>query len=133
MGRLFDGPWALIVIFLIIVAVVVVLVVTSMNKSKKTDFAYIAPPSGDQYPGTPSDAAVQRDYRQGMSHRLNSTIFGVIGLFILGIVFGPLALVQANKAEALGVKASAGRALGWTAVGLSTLWLIFIVARMASR
>lgn len=129
MGRLFDGPFALIVIFLIIVAVVVVLVVTSMNKSKKTDFAYIATPT-DQYPA-PADAAVQRDYMQGMSHRSNSIIFGVIGLFILGIVFGPLALVQANKAEALGVNATAGKVLGWIAVGFSILWLIFIVTRLS--
>lgn len=133
MGRLFDGPWALIVIFLIIVAVVVVLVVTSINKSKNTDFAYIAPPSGGQYSGTPSDAPFQRDYMQGMSHRSTSTIFGVIGLFILGIVFGPLALVQANKAEALGVKATAGKVLGWIALGFSILWLVFIVAGMTSR
>lgn len=133
MGRLFDGPWPLIVIFLVVVAVVVVLVVTSVNKSKRQDFAYIGAPEPSRLPGSPMAAQVQRDYMQGMSHRSTSTIFGVIGLFVLGIVFGPLALVQTNKAEALGVKATAGKVLGWISVGFAILWLIFIFARMATR
>jgi hypothetical protein len=68
-----------------------------------------------------------------MNHRSTATIFGVLGIFVLGIVFGPLAIVQASKAEALGVKATAGKVLGWICVGVTALWLIFIVAALASR
>lgn len=55
---------------------------------------------------------------------------GVIGLVVLGIVFGPLALVQAHKAEVLGVKATAGKVLGWISVTLGFIWLAVIVPAM---
>ncbi len=54
-----------------------------------------------------------------------SLVFGIIGLFILGIVFGPLALVQANKAERMGAAATAGKVLGWIATIIGVLGLIF--------
>jgi hypothetical protein len=64
-----------------------------------------------------------------------SLVFGILGLFILGIVFGPLALVQANKAEKLGSAATAGKVLGWisTVIGvLGLIWFIFMVAAFFS-
>lgn len=64
-----------------------------------------------------------------------SLVFGIIGLFILGILFGPLALVQANKAEKLGAAATAGKVLGWisTIFGvLGLIWIIFVVVAFFS-
>lgn len=63
---------------------------------------------------------------QGESHKRNSVIMGVIGLFLLGIVLGPLALWQASKAEALGVKATAGKVLGWIDLVFGVLGLFVV-------
>ncbi|BCW43994.1 hypothetical protein [Arthrobacter sp. StoSoilB5] len=45
-------------------------------------------------------------------HRKTSIILGVISLFILGLPLGALAFINARKAEALGVRATAGKVLG---------------------
>ncbi|NKX55989.1 hypothetical protein HGG74_15880 [Arthrobacter sp. E918] len=65
---------------------------------------------------------------RGQKHAQTSLIFGIIGLFFLGVVFGPLAIVQANKAEALKQPATAGKVLGWidTIFGVISI-IIFIV------
>ncbi|MEG9249562.1 DUF4190 domain-containing protein [Arthrobacter sp. Soc17.1.1.1] len=42
-----------------------------------------------------------------------SLILGIVGLFVAGIILGPLAIWQALKAERLGVPATAGKVLGW--------------------
>ncbi|GGG58358.1 hypothetical protein GCM10011374_21490 [Kocuria dechangensis] len=69
-------------------------------------------PGGMQgYPG-----GMQGNAAQGQKHKTTSIVLGVVGLFILGIVLGPLALWQAGKAERLGVKATAGKVLGWIAI-----------------
>ncbi len=136
MGRLFDGPWPIIILFLIIIGAVIAVVVFFANKSKRADQTFLASvvPAPGGYPveqkssggSDPMAAAQAHLYMQGMSHRSTATTFGVIGLFVLGIVFGPLALVQANKAEALGVKATAGKVLGWIGVAFAILWVLFI-------
>ncbi|QOT19657.1 hypothetical protein [Paenarthrobacter sp. YJN-5] len=51
-------------------------------------------------------------------------IFGIIGLFILGLVFGPLAIINANKAERMGHPATAGKVLGWISTILSAMGLV---------
>lgn len=64
-----------------------------------------------------------------------SMVFGIIGLFFAGIVFGPLALVQASKAEKLGAAATAGKVMGWIATifgVLGLIWLIFIIVAFFS-
>ncbi|GAA1764032.1 hypothetical protein [Kocuria aegyptia] len=63
---------------------------------------------------------------QGESHKRNSIIMGVIGLFLLGIVLGPLAIWQASKAETLGVKATAGKVLGWIDLVFGVLGLFVV-------
>lgn len=66
--------------------------------------------------GAPNDLLVA-----GMSHSSNATLFGVLGLFFFGVVFGPLAISQANKAESYGVTATAGRVLGIISTTLAVL------------
>jgi hypothetical protein len=55
---------------------------------------------------------------EGSKAAQTSLIFGIVGLFVLGIVFGPLAILQAKKAERLNTPATAGKVLGW----ISTIW-----------
>lgn len=50
---------------------------------------------------------------EGLQHRKNAGILSVIGLFILGPLFGILALWQASKASRFGVKAT-----GWMVLGV---------------
>lgn len=57
----------------------------------------------------PEEAAFH--LRQGQKYRRNSIIFGVIGLFLFGIAFGIGAFMMARRAEAAGVKATAGKVL----------------------
>jgi hypothetical protein len=67
--------------------------------------------------GSPADSLA------GKKHMQLSLAFGVIGIFFFPVVFGPLAIVQAGKAERLGEPSNAGRILGWFALGLSVLFL----------
>jgi uncharacterized Tic20 family protein len=67
---------------------------------------------GEPTPGY-SNAAPSEARIQGEKHAQNSLVFGIVGLFVLGVVLGPLALVQAKKAEELHVSATAGKVLGW--------------------
>jgi uncharacterized Tic20 family protein len=64
----------------------------------------------------------------GQSKAKVALICGIIGLFVFGLILGPIAIVQANKAEALGAKATGGKVLGWidTIFGLIALVLIII-------
>lgn len=62
-----------------------------------------------------------------------SLILGIVGLFVAGIILGPLAIWQAKKAERLGVPATAGKVLGWINVvlyGLAILFGILLVILM---
>jgi len=52
-----------------------------------------------------------------------SLIFGIIGLFFAGIIFGPLAISQAGKAERMHKPATAGKVLGW----ISLIWGILVL------
>ena len=68
-----------------------------------------------------------------------SLVFGILSLFLIGIVFGPLAIWQAGKAERAGADATAGKVLGWigTVVGvlglaLVVVWVIFMLFLLTS-
>jgi flagellar basal body-associated protein FliL len=50
--------------------------------------------------------------QKGRKSRRISIIIGVIGLFLVGIAAGIAAFVFAGRAEAAGVKATAGKVLG---------------------
>jgi hypothetical protein len=53
-----------------------------------------------------------QDRLLGVQHRKTSIILGVISLFLLEIPLGAFAFINARKAEAHGVKATAGKVLG---------------------
>jgi hypothetical protein len=81
-----------------------------------------------QYPDYPN---VQQnnslEFFHGSKFKEKSVIYGVIGFFFLGIVFGPLAVSNAKKAEALHHSATLGKVLGWIDTLAGVVWLLFLV------
>jgi len=84
----------------------------------------------------PNYANVQQnnslEHFQGSKFKEKSIIFGVIGLVFLGIVFGPLAISNARKAEALHHSATLGKVLGWFATISSVLGIVLVLFIMIS-
>lgn len=68
---------------------------------------------------------------EGQSKAKVALICGIVGLFIFGIILGPIAIVQANRAEALGAKATGGKVLGWIDTIFGVIGLIFIIMNMS--
>lgn len=64
---------------------------------------------------------------EGQSKAKTALICGIIGLFIFGIVLGPIAIAQANKAESLGTKATAGKVLGWIDTIFGLIAIVYFV------
>jgi|GEM_PF-2487299 len=130
MGRLFDGPWPVLLIIILTLGVVAALLILAVVASARPsqDAAYLARLRDGQL-----TVESQTDYLQGVGHRTRALVSGVIGLFVLGIVFGPVAIVQAGRAEALGVTATAGKVLGWISVGFSILWVLGVGMGLSSR
>ena len=75
------------------------------------------------YPQPPYPPA----YLEGQKFKETSLIFGVIGLFVLGFVFGPLAIINAKKAEERGFPATAGKVLGWISTALAIGGVLFVI------
>lgn len=63
-------------------------------------------------PHSSQTLVASQDRILGLQHRKTAIILGVISLFVLGIPLGVLAVINARKAEAHGVKATAGKVLG---------------------
>ncbi len=62
-------------------------------------------------------------------------VFGIIGLFFAGIIFGILAIVKANAAKKMGVtggKVTAGFILGIIDIALLVVMIIFSSAILAA-
>lgn len=86
-----------------------------------------------QYPNYPN---VQQnnslEFFHGSKFKEKSIIYGVIGFFFLGIVFGPLAISNARKAEALHHSATLGKVLGWIDTLAAAVWLLILVLLVVS-
>jgi hypothetical protein len=64
---------------------------------------------------------------EGAAYKSKATMFAIIGFFVLGFAFGPLAILNAGRAEALNVPATFGKVAGWI---VTVLWfgsLILII------
>lgn len=72
-----------------------------------------------------------RWYMEGMRHARLATVFGILAVFSLGALFGPLAIARSKKAEAYGVPAAEGRVLGWVGIGLFIMWVVFFIVYLA--
>lgn len=62
--------------------------------------------------------------------KTTSLVLGIFGLFFLGLILGPLAIIQANKAERLGERATAGKVLGYICTVFGIIGLILTVLRL---
>jgi len=86
-----------------------------------------------QYPNYPN---VQQnnslEFFHGSKFKEKSIIYGIIGFFFLGIVFGPLAISNARKAEALHHSATLGKVLGWIDTLAAAVWLLILVLLVVS-
>lgn len=76
---------------------------------------------------------------EGEKFATTSTIFGIISIFFAGVIFGPLAIVKAAKAEKLGVDATVGKVTGWigaimaaVTIVISLLWVFIFGAIIAT-
>jgi hypothetical protein len=99
----------------------------------------LSQPGFDQQPQTvqPYDAAEPDDGQadgpvffpdlEGAAFKSKATMFAIIGIFFFGVIFGPLAIRNAGKAEALGVRAPFGRICGWIVFVLNGLNICFII------
>ncbi|WP_458112254.1 hypothetical protein M1D88_18700 [Arthrobacter sp. R1-13] len=92
----------------------------------------IAGQSPAQYPDQqPLSWGQFRYHMQGLQHARDGLVLAVIGIVFLGIVFGPLALAQAKKAEAYGINAQNTKVVAWVAIGWFCAQLIFLVLYFA--
>lgn len=67
---------------------------------------------------------------QGAQHAQTSMILGILSLFFIGIILGPIAIFKAKKAEQLHTAATVGKVTGWigTIIGLiSIVVTIFMI------
>ena len=92
--------------------------------------------AGQPYPqGYPQQAYGEQDGPpfyfpdlEGANFKSSATTYAIIGIFVLGIVFGPLAIRNANRAEAHGVPATFGKVTGWIVTVLSGITILFWAA-----
>lgn len=85
-------------------------------------------PQGDYDPAPYQRARGMAAAHQAQRAGQLSIAFGVIGLvFNLGLIFGPLAIWQANRAERSGGVGLGGRVLGWVAIGLAIVVTLFFI------
>ncbi|WP_019148970.1 DUF4190 domain-containing protein [Timonella senegalensis] len=87
-----------------------------------------------QFPGSPTYAGQDQfaAQAQGQADAKTSLILGLVGLFALGIILGPMAIHYAKKAERVGVPATPGKVLGWISVILFILGVVFFIILIAA-
>lgn len=76
------------------------------------------------------------DQLRGQQLAQTSMILGILSLFVLGVVLGPIAIVKASQAEKLNTGATVGKVTGWigtimgalSVVGSIIFFVIFMVA-----
>jgi len=87
--------------------------------------------SGGYVPAAPPAYGYDATSQAANSAATLSLVFGILGVLLLPIVFGPLALWQAKKAEQLGKPATAGKVLGWIAIVLVIIGIVVGIIAVA--
>lgn len=72
--------------------------------------------AGGYAPAAPPAYGYDATSQEANSAATLALVFGILAVVLLPIVFGPLAVWQAKKAERLGKPATAGKVLGWIGI-----------------
>lgn len=67
-------------------------------------------------------------FMDGARAKGNAVMLGILGFFVFGVIFGPMAIMQARKAEKYYGKATFGKVLGWIDIFVGALWIWAFVA-----
>lgn len=90
-----------------------------------------SPYAQSPYQNSPyANGGVQQGYQseEGKKKATLATVFGVISIFFFSFIFGPLAIYQGTKANALGGNGKPGIILGIVGMGLALISSIFYFA-----
>ena len=82
------------------------------------------------YQGAPTYIQNSPEQLRGAQLAQTSMILGILSLFVVGIILGPIAISKAKQAEQLHTAATVGKVTGWigTIFGILTiLWIVFLV------
>jgi hypothetical protein len=83
------------------------------------------------YGNYPQPNRVNNGYSdEGAKLAKQSWIYALVGIFIFGIILGPVALVKANKAKALGADATTGFVLGIICTAVSYIWFFYSLSKV---
>ncbi|MFF5792117.1 hypothetical protein ACFY5D_08730 [Paeniglutamicibacter sp. NPDC012692] len=85
------------------------------------------------YQGAPTYIQNSPEQLRGAQLAQTSMILGILSLFVVGIILGPIAISKAKKAEELHTAATVGKVTGWigTIFGiLGLLWAAFFVVML---
>lgn len=82
--------------------------------------------AGGHVPVAPPAYGYDATSQEANSAATLSLVFGILAVVLLPIVFGPLAVWQARKAERLGKPATAGKVLGWIGIVLAIIGVIVV-------
>jgi hypothetical protein len=104
-----------------------------------SDSAYRSPPD----PVDPDAAVLERVLKEIKTQANASVAVGVFGIFFFGIILGPFAIYRGSKAcRLMGEndagwdyerRAKLGRALGFVALGLWSLWMLLNLVTAITR
>lgn len=84
---------------------------------------YQQSPYQQGYPGYPTQAQFE-----GSQLAQASMVLGILSIFILNIILGPIAIAKANRAERVfNTAATAGKVTGWIGTIIGLFWVLGFV------
>lgn len=103
---------------------------TSGNPGQQPQYPYQSPGQNQQFgaaPGYPGYAYPQQ-HAQGSQLAQTSMILGIISLFVVGIILGPIAISKAKRAEReFNTDATVGKVTGWIGTIFGIIGLLYII------
>ena len=78
-------------------------------------------------PGQPFQTQNSPDQLRGQQLAQTSMILGILSLFVVGVILGPIAIAKAKQAERLNTAATVGKVTGWIGLILGVLTILSIV------
>ncbi|GER23951.1 hypothetical protein NCCP1664_24460 [Zafaria cholistanensis] len=67
---------------------------------------------------------------RGQQLAQTSMILGILSLFVVGVILGPIAIVKARQAERLNTPATVGKVTGWIGTILGVAGIVIFVVVM---